>query len=386
MQKNNVKIQNGRESKPRESNLELFRIITMLLIVAHHYVVNSGLMAAEGPMKANPQAWQTVFLWVFGGWGKLGINCFVLITGYFMCKSRITAKKYAKLLFEVEFYRIVFYLLFAVTGRVQFSVFGFLSAINPFPSIAQGFTSCFLLFYLLMPFLNILLHNMNEKQHAYLLLLLCGIYVLLGTALGGGVVFNYVTWFVVLYVIAAYIRLYPKAIFQSAKIWGILAMLSVVGTVICIVGCHFVGMKIKAINGYSFMVDSNKIVSVVTAFCLFMFFKNVKIKPSKFINTVAASTFGVLLIHSNSATMRRFLWIDFLKVVKMYSSPLLILHAVACVLGIFVVCIAIDHLRIRFLEKPFFRLWDKHWDKIANWYVRKEERLCQKLGIDTTEK
>ena len=30
--------------KQRDSNLELFRIITMLLIVAHHYVVNSGLM------------------------------------------------------------------------------------------------------------------------------------------------------------------------------------------------------------------------------------------------------------------------------------------------------------------------------------------------------
>ena len=30
--------------KVRDSNLELFRIITMLLIVAHHYVVNSGLM------------------------------------------------------------------------------------------------------------------------------------------------------------------------------------------------------------------------------------------------------------------------------------------------------------------------------------------------------
>ena len=27
----------------RNSNLELFRIITMVVIIAHHYVVNSGL-------------------------------------------------------------------------------------------------------------------------------------------------------------------------------------------------------------------------------------------------------------------------------------------------------------------------------------------------------
>lgn len=30
--------------KVRDSNLELYRIIVMLLIVAHHYVVNSGLL------------------------------------------------------------------------------------------------------------------------------------------------------------------------------------------------------------------------------------------------------------------------------------------------------------------------------------------------------
>lgn len=31
------------KSKERNSNLELYRIIVMLLIIAHHYVVNSGL-------------------------------------------------------------------------------------------------------------------------------------------------------------------------------------------------------------------------------------------------------------------------------------------------------------------------------------------------------
>lgn len=31
-------------NKVRNSNLELYRIIVMLLIVAHHYVVNSGLI------------------------------------------------------------------------------------------------------------------------------------------------------------------------------------------------------------------------------------------------------------------------------------------------------------------------------------------------------
>ena len=74
----------------RTSNLELFRIITMLMIVAHHYVVNSGLTQL---IYADLSSGKSMFLLLFGAWGKTGINCFVLITGYFMCKSKITFKK-----------------------------------------------------------------------------------------------------------------------------------------------------------------------------------------------------------------------------------------------------------------------------------------------------
>lgn len=93
----------GGKSRQRDSNIELFRIITMLLIVAHHYVVNSGLTLESGPIYADPLSEQSVFLLLFGAWGKIGINCFVLITGYFLCKLQITAKKFVKLLFDSNF-------------------------------------------------------------------------------------------------------------------------------------------------------------------------------------------------------------------------------------------------------------------------------------------
>lgn len=84
---------------PRNSNIELYRILSMLLIVAHHYVVNSGLTSANGPIFANIWSLPSQFLLLFGTFGKIGINCFVLITGYFMCKSQITAKKFVKFIF-----------------------------------------------------------------------------------------------------------------------------------------------------------------------------------------------------------------------------------------------------------------------------------------------
>lgn len=102
------------------------------------------------------------------------------------------------------------------------------------------------------------------------------------------------------------------------------------------------------------MADSNKILAVVTAICLFMFFKNLNIKQSKLINTIAASTFGVLLIHANSDAMRQFLWKDVLKNTSMYGTTYLILHAIGSVLGVYIICTIIDILRSRFLERPIF--------------------------------
>jgi hypothetical protein len=108
---------------------------------------------------------------------------------------------------------------------------------------------------------------------------------------------------------------------------------------------------------YTFVTDSNAFLAVLTAVSSFMMFKNLKIGYSKAINTIASSTFGVLLIHAHSDAMRRWLWRDTLKCVRHYKSPL---YAIGSVILVFCICILIDQLRIRLIEKPFFRFFDKH--------------------------
>ena len=346
--------------KERDSNLELFRIIVMLTIVAHHYVVNSGLTAIDGPILTDPLSVKSIFLLLFGMWGKVGINCFVLITGYFMCKSNITVKKFLKLLLEIYFYRIVFYVIFLVTGYQAFSLTGLAKIILPVTTVSTNFTGCYLLFFLFIPFLNILIRNMTEKQHL-LLIVLCGfMYVILGTIPTFGVTMNYVSWFIVLYFISSYIRLYPKKWFDNVKITGLATLFLVVCSMCSVVGMQWLSVLFdKPGYYYYFVIDCNKILAVFTAVAAFCFFKNQKIKNSKFINTVAASTFGVLLIHANSDSMRQWLWKDTLNNVGMYDSGMLYIHAFASVIGIFIICTIIDILRRKLLEEPFFRWWDK---------------------------
>lgn len=371
--------------KVRSSNLELFRIITMLFIVAHHYVVNSGLSVAGGPIAADPTSWRSLFLLVFGAFGKTGINCFVLITGYFMCKSQITAKKFAKLLLEVMFYNIVIYLIFLCSGYTDFSIVSLAKALLPITSISHNFTGCFILFYLCIPFLNILVQRLSEKQHLYLLLLLSFIYVFFGTVKVLELNMNYISWYIVLYFVASYIRIYPKKIFDSQRIWGFVTLVCVALSSISVLACAILGAKINWFNPFFFVTDSNTFLALTTGLSAFMFFKNMKMKYHPVINTIAASAFGVLLIHANSGTMRQWLWRDTLNNVGMYSSDLLIFHAIGSVIGIYIICTLIDYLRIHSVEKGIFILWDKYWDRVVVRYKALERKICQKLHIKEDE-
>lgn len=73
--------------KCRESNIELSRILSMLAIVAHHFVWNSGVTELYDFSHISRDM---EFMQLFGAWGKTGINIFVLISGFFLCTSTLT--------------------------------------------------------------------------------------------------------------------------------------------------------------------------------------------------------------------------------------------------------------------------------------------------------
>lgn len=373
--------QSVQPAKRRSSNLELYRVVLMLLIIAHHYVVNSGVLERvyEAPMAAN-----SLFLLLFGAWGKPGINCFVLITGYFMCKSQITLKKFLKLVFEVYLYKILTYAVFVLCGYEALSLKGVVRLITPITAISTNFTSCYILFYLFIPFLNILLRSLKEKQHILLIAACLTVYTLFGglNGLFFSMDMNYISWFIVLYFIGAYFRLYPRKLFDNTKFWGWATVSCILMACCSVVACAWLQHRLgKTKLEYFFVADCNKPLALALGVSSFLFFKNLKLPYSRLINCLGASIFGVLQIHTNSHTLRTWLWKDFLNSAAMYDSKWLVGHAIACVLGIFLVCTAIDILRIRLLEEPAFRLYDRHWERLLQKYRNAEQAVCKRLGI-----
>ena len=176
---------------------------------------------------------------------------------------------------------------------------------------------------------------------------------------------NYVIWFDVLYLIASYIRIYDICSQVGHKKWGWITLCSILISILSVLLLLHTGWS----GGpYYFVSDSNAIMAVIVSVCAFMFFKSYPLNYHKWINSIGASTFGVLLIHANSNTMLRWLWKDTLNNVGFYEGNIF-LHSVVSVLCVFITCTIIDQLRMKYIEEPLFKVLDKYMAKRNNKFI-----------------
>lgn len=378
--------------KARSSNLELYRIVMMTLIVAFHFYLFSGISPETekggyfGGLSSDPDlsSWRSWFLMTFGAWGKFGINGFVLITGYFMCRSTITLRKFLKLFLIYLFYKYTISTLAFTTGNLSLTTY--LGMLIPIKMVDKSFIDSYILFFLFIPFLNAMIQNLNEKKHLLLIALSLFIYTILSVTPFLIVEFTYIIWFSILYFIASFIRFYPRKLYDNTKFWGWASLL----TFGLSLGSFYVFGRLAPQLGFSskpfyLVLDANKPLALLLAVTTFLFFKNLRIPQSRFINTVAGAAFGVLLLHSTTYYVRRLLWRDVFPLAKWLeesSGAELVLQFFGAVFIVYIVCTAIDLLRIRFVETPFFNWYDRHIDKWNARWSKVSKRCWKALGVE----
>lgn len=229
---------------------------------------------------------------------------------------------------------------------------------------SNDFVSCYLVFFLMIPFLNILIRNLSEKMHKYLILLGVGTLCLWNQLYWIEVDMSYLLWFPTLYFVASYFRLYPDSAKQLSTflektplLWLCVSIVSVIGLL------WFLPHASKDIHPYYFVSDSNAILAFITGLSLFMYFKSIHIRKSRFINILGACSFGVLLFHTTSG-MRYVLFERLLKIPDvLYGNQgiaLTIVYSIAFVLIIYAIGSCVDLLRMFLCEKPLFNKIDKY--------------------------
>ena len=96
----------------RDSGPELLRILAMLLIVSSHFSLHSGLPLEGGYAGTHPFNVLWAQWLAFGG--KLGVDIFVMISGYFLIAKCAHLKSLLRLILTTAFYGGVIYCIYAL--------------------------------------------------------------------------------------------------------------------------------------------------------------------------------------------------------------------------------------------------------------------------------
>ena len=349
--------ENALVEKQRKSNVELLRIFAMVLIILHHYALHGGLSSIAG-FGVNKYIGTICLIG-----GKLAVNLFVLISGYFLIESEFKLKKVLKLILQVYCYSVAFFIIYVIFKGIPTGEIIKLTAF-PFTSKAYWFVLPYICVYVLSPFINKFIKSISQKQLISLIGILIFMFSGVGFFISDSGLMNNLAWFVLIYLIGAYIRLYDFNRFSKKAI----NCFSVIGYVLfIIIACGITYMSqynasiFRFVNKISSM---NSIIVLVEAVLVFMVFKNLDIKNSRVINVLGKSSIGVYLFHDS--IFRNEFWKNIFKVESFYYAEwyLLILHIVGCTVAIYLIGTIIEVIRIKLIEEQIFKI--KWFEKIDN--------------------
>lgn len=364
--------------KSRQSNMELLRIVAMLMIITLHYLDKGNVLPAFAQM-STPNHY---LAWLTEAFCFTSVNLYVLISGYFLCTSKFTFKKLFLLWAQIIFYSWVIGSILLLTGMAGEGATSFYELIFlAFPVTAghYWFATVYVLLFGIFPFANAGIAKMNKKQHRACIAVLLVIFSLWNTVLPMTIPMADnegmdIAWFLTVYVIAAYLRKYPEDL--KCKRWKYAAGYFLFcgltfGFGFLLLGVDRIVGKLGgyATNWYAY----NSLPVLLGSVCLFIAFiktdiKNVKI--GKAINTVAGATFGVYLIHEHRYI--RYLWPQWLGVEQSAEQPWMILHLIGSVLLVFAVCTIIELVRKWLFGLITKRSW---FDNIFKRFAALEDKM-----------
>lgn len=330
-------------NKVRKSNFELLRIIAMVMIIAHHVAVHGQCVFDIKTIAVNDLWLQFLKLW-----GKVGVNIFVLISGYFLVRSKkINIVKTVKLWMKIAFYSVGIYIALVVCTSIKFGKMNFLKSIMPIVFDQWWFASTYMVLYLLHPLLNRIICNIDKKRYEKLLIIMTLCWCIIPTFTSKLLQANELVWFVYLYFLAGYIRIWADHIRWKAKkcIFG--ALFIALFTYLVTVGFYFAGLKYIYFRYYatSFYTMFHLPIVLISVL-LFLGFKNLEINDSKYINAIASATFGVYLIHDN-VHLRPVIWVKVFRLYKHFWKKWFILYTIGAILVVFIVCTVIELIRTK---------------------------------------
>lgn len=333
---------------PRQTNVELLRIVAMLMVMIGHANFWSQGMISGGEMHADFVGGATrCFL---ESWTVVAVDIFVMISGWF--GIRASWRGLASFLFQCGFFFFGTAAVMVLMGRTALTPGLVLSCVT-----GSWFVLSYMALYILSPVLNAFIRGASRRQMEWVLVLFFIFQTAYGpwdTArfiIGGYSVFS----FIGLYLLASYLRTYISGSYRGGYlVWLAVALgtFAVDGSVVT--ACFWTGWTSAVWHVYRYI---NPLV-IIGAAAMLMCFTRIKVKYSPVINWVAASSFAAYLLHQ-APTIGRPVYQPLMQ--WLYTS----FSGVECLGVMFGVIVAIFLLAV-VLDQP--RRW--LWTHIARFFSK----------------
>lgn len=335
--------------KERLSSFELMRIISMIMIVMWHLIFHSGIYdVAFGAKKFVLEVLVLI--------GVVHVNSFVLVTGYFQYEKRFSLKRLISIINSVWFYKVVFLIIALIIGTFTITKLEIFNELLPIDMRDYWFVNCYLVLYIISPYINILIDKLSHEQHRKLIIISFVLFSIIPLVTNNTTISNNgytIINFCYLYLIGAYLRKYPlkdslplKKYSRKQLQLGFL----VLGFFFFLINfiCYQVSKSFMLMNhsllreiGKNFFVNyrsfSNPFV-IIQSILYFLYFSTLMIK-SNFINSVAKHVLDVYLIHENFYVIQTiYIW---LKTLNWLNYNIYIFTILVLIVPVFIFWISI---------------------------------------------
>ena len=294
------------KAKPqRNSNIELLKIIAMVLIVfAHqmneyHYSGASGTIDFLGaPPSANPAYW---FVSAVGGLGLFADVIFIACSAFFLIESnRISIKKIFFLMATEVFVMCVSLAIKAAVGD-SISTKQILEAVFPTFLQINWFVGYYIVFYLLHPLFNYVIRKLDKKGLAIVTAILvfqCNI-ILFGMGNTPGSMGLKLLCFVAIYYVVAFYKLYGGKLWESKKFNVVMLVVSLIAYIGFRIALNYVGLKYEYVGARiaGYVHINNPIILVFTLAAVNLANRNPR--HNKVVNYFSGLSLVLYLVHKN---------------------------------------------------------------------------------------
>ena len=358
----------------RNSSIELLRIISMLMIILHHFVY-----ANMNSFLTQKSFLQSFFLYVCFSMGKIGVGIFFIISAWYLVDKKVTPHYAMKKAWILE-KEILFWSLLLLGASVVMTKKNLvtvnmhsliLKSIFPLVKGLWWYASSYVLFLLLLPPLKIGLQALNQSIHKYLSVLVIGVWgiVALFPRLGAINTANGAFGMALCLVLIAYYKWYMKPISSRCLICILSGCAAVViAWWACI---RLVSVRLHVGSAYMVYLTQGwpSLFPCIISFCIFVLFSRLHFS-NNMVNKIASCTFGVYLVHSYPA-INDLIWKSDNVPVKVSSNPFLIL---IYALLIFVICAIAELMRKALFYLIFRKNSGKLFDFIYNKITKEPKR------------